>query len=201
MKIDLLRRRTLRLMSAGVKGALAWNVLRGATGLAATLTPVESEAAASQKRSQPSGLLVNLMPGGLGVSPESLRFSWIVPNLNEATRQSAYRLQIATSSDRLCHEADLLWDSGRVAASDSTAVPLIGALAGHPLAADSVYCWRVRVWDQHGRASEWSDPHRLITEAPATWAGVPIWLPQRSQDGVEPDDHWLLARTEFDLSR
>ena len=201
MKIDLLRRRVLRLMSAGVKGAVAWNVLRGATGLAATSPPVEGEAAASPRRAQPSGLLVSLMPGGLGVSPESLRFSWIVPTLNEAVRQSAYRLQIAITSDRLCHEADLLWDSGRVASSDSTAVPLMGALAGHPLAADSVYCWRVRVWDQDGRASEWSDPQRLITEAPSTWVGVPIWLPQRTQDGVEPDDRWLLARTEFDLSR
>jgi alpha-L-rhamnosidase len=41
----------------------------------------------------------------------------------------------------------------------------------------------------------------LITEAAATWVGVPIWLPQRVEEGIEPDDHWLLARTEFDVSR
>jgi len=202
MKIDLRRRRVLKLMRDGAKGAVAWNVLRSATGVATAIPPsVEGKAAASPAHARPSGLLVNLLPGGLGVSPASLRFSWIVPALGEAASQSAYRLQIATSSDRLGHEADLTWDSGRVASSDSTAVSLTGPAIRHPLATDSAYFWRVQVWDQHGRASEWSDPQRLITEAPAAWVGVPIWLPRQPQDGVEADDHWLLARTEFDVSR
>jgi alpha-L-rhamnosidase len=201
MKINLRRRRVLRLVHDGVKGAVAWNVLGSATGLAATPAIVEPQPSAARARAQPAGLLVNLLPRGLGVSPESLRFSWVVPAISNAARQSAYRLQIAQSSDRLGHEAGLIWDSGRVASNDSTAVPVIGALAaGHHLALDSVYYWRMQVWDQDGRASAWSDPQRLITEAQATWVGVPIWLPQRIEEGIEADDHWLLARTEFDVS-
>jgi alpha-L-rhamnosidase len=201
MKIDLQRRRVLRLMHDGAKGAIAWHALGGATGLTAIPATVECQASASGARARPAGLLVNLLPGGLGVSPESLRFSWVVPAVSEAARQSAYRLQIATTADKLCREADLIWDSGRVASNDSTAVPAMGDLAGHPLARDSIYYWRVRVWDQDGRASEWSEPQRLITEAAATWVGVPIWIPPRVEQGIEPDDHWLLARTEFDVSR
>jgi alpha-L-rhamnosidase len=201
MKIDLRRRRVLRLMHDGVKGAVAWQVLGSATGLASTPASVERQASASGARVQPAGLLVNLLPRGLGVSPERLRFSWVVPTLSDSARQSAYRLQIAGTSDGLGQEADLFCDSGRVPSNDSTAVPVSGYLAAHPLAPDSVYYWRVQVWDQNGHVSEWSDPQRLITEAAAAWVGVPIWLPQRIEEGINSDDHWLLARTEFDVSR
>jgi alpha-L-rhamnosidase len=200
MKIDLRRRRALRLMHDGVKGAVTWHVLGSATGLAATPATIERQARVSGGRAQPAGLLVNLMPKGLGVSPESLRFSWVVPAIREAAFQSAYRLQIGETSAKLGHEPDLIWDSGRVASNDSTAVPVLGLLDGHALAPDSVYYWRVQVWAQDGRVSKWSDPQRLITAAAATWAGVPIWLPERIEEGSESADHWLLARTEFDVN-
>lgn len=139
---------------------------------------------------------MNLLPTGLGVSPESLRFSWIVPSLAEdpgaPTRQSAYRLQIIPTSPLLHTEPTVIWDSGRVSSDASTAVPF----TGDALAADSVFYWRVQVWDQHGRACGWSDPHRLITRVGATWAGVPIWLPE----GVDAEHKWLLARTEFEVT-
>jgi alpha-L-rhamnosidase len=199
MKIDLRRRRALRLIHDGVRGALAWRAL-GATGLAVTpVATVDSRMSTSKAHAQPSGLLVNLLPKGLGVLPESLRFSWIVPALSEACRQSAYRLQIAETSDSLVHEADLVWDSGRVSSRDSTAVPAAESAAGPRLSVDSFYCWRVQVWDQDGRASEWSDPQKMITAAAETWAGVPIWLSERIEDGVDSDDAWFLARTEFDV--
>ena len=152
MKIDLQRRRVLRLMHDGAKGAIAWHALGSTTGLAAIPATVECRTSASGAHAQPAGLLVNLLPGGLGVSPERLRFSWIVPAISEAARQSAYRLQIAGTADKLCRGADLIWDSGRVTSNDSTAVPAIADPAGHPLARDSIYYWRVQVWDQDGRA-------------------------------------------------
>ena len=53
MKIDLRRRRVLRLMHDGVKGAVACRVL-SATGLAAQPATVERQASALGVRAQPA---------------------------------------------------------------------------------------------------------------------------------------------------
>ena len=190
MKVDSQRRRVLRLIHDGVKGALAWLAVGNPSASTAARGTAES---AARTNARPSGLLANLLLEPLGVPAESLRFSWIVPSMGARTRQTAYRLQLAASSEGLRSESALIWDSGRVVSNASTAVPF----SGGALVRDSVFYWRVQVWNQDERASEWSDAQRLITEAAATWTGVPIWL----ADGAQADNNWLLTRTEFDVSR
>ena len=46
------------------------------------------------------------------------------------------------------------WDSGQVASADSTDV----RYEGRPLGPGGRYSWRVRVWDEDGQASPWSEP-------------------------------------------
>lgn len=172
--MDAQRRRLLRLIRDGVNGAAAWRLSQAGPASAAVRAPAGGEESASRRSAQPSGLLVNLLLRGLGVSPERLRFSWIVPSIGEGVRQGAYRLQMAGSVAVLRRRSGVVWDSGRIHSDWSTAVPYTGPV----LQEDSVYYWRVQVWDQHGRAAEWSDPQRLITAAGAGWSGVPIWLPE-----------------------
>lgn len=187
------RRRALGWIREGLKGAVLWKVFGDASAANKTR---RSAGAVSGSNARPAGLLVNLLPTGLGVSTTSLRFSWIVPSLAEdpgaPTRQSAYRLQITRTAPVLDTEPAMVWDSGRVMSDASTAVPY----SGGALAEDSVFYWRVQVWDQHGLTSGWSDPRRLITRVGPTWAGVPIWLPE----GVEAEHNWLLGRTEFEVA-
>lgn len=175
-----------------MKGAAASRVWLAGTASAARAALACDEESAGRGEAQPSGLLTNLLPRGLGATPGRLRFSWIVPSLGEGTRQGAYRLQMARGVGALRGQAGLIWDSGRIESNASTAV----SYCGPALEYDSLYYWRVRVWDGQGRASEWSQPQRMITEAGATWEGVPIWL-SAEEDG---DNDWLLARTEFDLA-
>jgi len=192
MKVDSQRRRVLRLMHDGVTGAIAWLAVGNASASTAARGAFEREPSASRTNARPNGLLANLLPEPLGVCVESLRFSWIVPSMGARTRQTAYRLQLAASPEGLRRESALIWDSGRVVCDASTAVPFTGAVLAH----DSVFYWRVQVWDQDERCSEWSDAQKLITEAAATWTGVPIWL----GDGANADNNWLLARTEFNVT-
>lgn len=47
-----------------------------------------------------------------------------------------------------------LWDSGRVESGESTGIPHLGVARDHGQRA----WWKVRVWDEAGRVSAWSEP-------------------------------------------
>ena len=83
-------------------------------------------------------------------------FSWIVPSPEKNTMQSAYQIQLAASLNAFDapDEIGLLWDTGKVAQSSSTAIPYD---AEKPLEGSTLYYWRVKVWNQRDEASEWSE--------------------------------------------
>jgi alpha-L-rhamnosidase len=152
-----------------------------ALGSAAHAAPAGSVSAGPLvPRSTPHGLLTSLLADPLGVEPGRPRLSWIVPDLLPSTRQVAYQVQVARTAHELVAHGGAVWDSGRVASGDSVAVEY----AGPPLEPAAVYHWRVRAWvvDAHaggtpapGKASEWSEPQRVVTAAGDTWDAVPIW--------------------------
>ncbi len=68
-------------------------------------------------------------------------------------RQTAYRVLAASKPERLEPGAADLWDSGRVSSPASWPV-----LYGGKTPASGQTCWwKVRVWDDQGRASAWSE--------------------------------------------
>lgn len=78
----------------------------------------------------------------LGLDEPAPRFSWQVA----AGRQSAYQIVVRAGSTTL-------WDSGRVESAQSTQLPYGGAA----LASRMRCVWRVRIWDEDGGGSDWSD--------------------------------------------
>lgn len=95
---------------------------------------------------------------------------WVMNSETPGTLQTAYRILMASSKELLDkNEADL-WDSRKTESSNSVAV-LYG---GVPLEASKVYYWKVKVWDNHGNESPFSDIKSFITAAkldgkPATY--------------------------------
>ncbi|WUV83908.1 family 78 glycoside hydrolase catalytic domain [Streptomyces sp. NBC_01476] len=88
----------------------------------------------------------------LGTDDTRPSLGWQMHSPVRGDRQTAYRILVASSPQRLnTRDADI-WDSGRVRASDSVAVPY----GGPQLTSARAYYWTVRVWDAHGRASRWS---------------------------------------------
>lgn len=88
----------------------------------------------------------------VGMSLENLRFSWQMPGGTQGMRQTAYQLVVAHSPKGL--NENPLWDSGKVLSPDSAWVE---AGIPAPRSRERLY-WKVRVWDEAGRASEWSEP-------------------------------------------
>jgi len=73
--------------------------------------------------------------------------------------QTAYEILVATSQAKLEENIGDVWDSGR---TDGALTPAV-AFAGKALAPDTVYSWKVRVWDKRGAPSEWSRTATFLT--------------------------------------
>lgn len=85
----------------------------------------------------------------LGVESAAPRLTWRAEGL---TRQTAYQVQAASRLDLLETGHPDLWDSGRVSSGQSHLVSY-----GGPLLSRQRVFWRVRLWDQEGEASEFSE--------------------------------------------
>jgi len=95
----------------------------------------------------------------LGIDAVKPRLSWVIEDRSQKTevrgqQQTAYQVLVASSEDLLKKDQGDLWDSGKVASDQSIQVEY----AGKPLES-RMYChWKLRVWDQDGKASDWSKP-------------------------------------------
>jgi alpha-L-rhamnosidase len=87
-----------------------------------------------------------------GIDVRAPRLSWIVESSARAQKQTAYQVLIAGDRDTLARDQGNLWDSGRVAGDETSAV----VYAGRPLRSHQECFWKVRVWDRDGRPSGWS---------------------------------------------
>jgi len=97
----------------------------------------------------PVDLTVDDRTTPLNLPPETRPdFSWSVPDAEWGREQAAYRILVARSEQAL-EDRDPLRNSGRVDAADATGIDY----GGPPFAADTRYCWTVRVWSDRGDAT------------------------------------------------
>ncbi len=91
-------------------------------------------------------------PLGLGV--QAPRLSWVLEADRRGARQSAYQIIAASSPEKLAGDEADVWDSGKVASAETCHV----RYAGPTLASRQRVWWKVRVWDEDGVPSAWSEP-------------------------------------------
>jgi alpha-L-rhamnosidase len=92
----------------------------------------------------------------LGIDATEPRLSWNLASSERGEQQSAYQILVASSAAKLAANKGDLWDSGRVESDKSIQIPY----AGKPLTSREECFWKVRVWNQNGDASAWSEPAR-----------------------------------------
>ena len=100
----------------------------------------------------PSGLMVEYIrePENVAINNSLPGYSWIVPA--EAVFQDAYQVLVASSRANIDKNIADVWNSGQVRGKESTNIEH----KGKPLAPNSKYFWKVRIWDKDNRLSDYS---------------------------------------------
>ncbi len=147
--------------------------LRGGLAVIVTLFGAAGCARAAQEAARPVGPRCEYRVNPLGVDVERPRLCFTIAAPGRDWRQSAYQILAASDPEQLARDQGDLWDSGKVAGSDPTAIVYDGkTLKPHQ------YCyWKARVWDQAGQESPWSEPAywSMGLMNPADWAGA-AWV-------------------------
>ncbi|WP_025950629.1 alpha-L-rhamnosidase [Geobacillus thermocatenulatus] len=86
----------------------------------------------------------------LGIDVLRPRLSWVIESDQRGTVQQAYQIQVWTEERG---EKMMVWDPGRVESDQSIHIEY----AGPRLRSRTRYFYRVKVWDNFGRESDWSD--------------------------------------------
>ena len=74
-------------------------------------------------------------------------------------RQSAYQVLVATRAEMLNDSLADVWNSGRCASTAASGI----RMAGKPLRSNTIYYWTVRLWDEQGQASDYTQPTSFMT--------------------------------------
>ena len=99
-------------------------------------------------------LKCELLESPLAIDNTSPHFSWKMTGKQNGAASTAYQILVATDLDKLNEQDADLWNSDKVADTDVISV----VYQGKPLASRSLAYWKVRVWNQNGEPSKWSEP-------------------------------------------
>jgi hypothetical protein len=144
-----------------------------------------------------SGIYCENKSEPMGVPTSGLRFSWKISSTERNVLQTAYRLVLAKDLPGSFAEEDLVWDSGIMTEGESILV----SYKGPSLEPGTGYLWRVRVWDNLGNESPWSETGRFVTglESEGDWKGAE-WIAFTELDPgkrVVPGIHVPMTKPEW----
>lgn len=144
-------------LAGAIVAAVAATSLLTASPAAAAAPAAASAASAVAPAPTVGDLRVNALEEPLGIDTAPPALSWKLGADRRGVTQQAYEVHVATSADGL-GEPDV-WDSGKVTSDRSVGV----RYGGPALAPRTDYVWAVRVWDDEGAVSAWSEPARFGT--------------------------------------
>jgi alpha-L-rhamnosidase len=159
--------------------------------LAAVLIAAATQVASAQDF-HVEGLRTEYAVNPIGIDARTPRLSWRLHATRRGTTQGAYEIQVALDSGAMNRP---LWTSGRVASPASILRPY----GGPPLQSSTRYYWRVRAWDDAGRASPWSTIAFFETALLDTAEWRARWItPDLTEDTTKSNPSPML-RHEFRL--
>lgn len=127
-------------------------------------------------------LSVDHLVDPLGMDNRVPRMSWKLGSDKPATLQTAYEIRVSAVG---AGGPEPVWGTGKVDSDQSLYV----FYAGPELKTATRYTWQVRVWDNHGRESDWSAPaywEMGLLQA-SDWRAQWITYPwQESKDSPQP---------------
>ena len=168
-----------------------------------TATLALGSARAEEPSIRPATLRCEYRVNPLGIDEQEPRLSWLLLPAKPGVRglkQTAYRIEAASSEANVRAGKADLWNSGKVDSGESAQI----TYGGKPLASREQVFWRVQVWDQDAHLSQWSDIAHwsmgLLSaqDWKAKWIGM-----DESPDYENPDSvfqhlksaHWISSQS------
>ncbi|HTL07695.1 MAG TPA: family 78 glycoside hydrolase catalytic domain [Chitinophagaceae bacterium] len=150
---------------------------------------------------QPVALKCEYSTNPLGIDVAVPRLAWNFSSTERNQRQSAYEIIVSDKLALINQQKGDQWNSGKQSSDQNIQV----AYAGAPLRPLTRYYWRVRVYNQAGEASNWSEVNwfetaMLSTAWKAKWINDGKPQPAKDEDYYKPDGMPLL-RTVFTTAR
>jgi len=99
---------------------------------------------------QISTLSVEHLTNPVGLDETQPKLAWVLTSKQRNVMQTAYEIQVA---DNAAMKGKLLWQTGKVSSDASINV----SYNGEKLQSGKRYFWRVRVWDNKGNCTGWSN--------------------------------------------
>ncbi len=118
-------------------------------------------------------LTINSKVNPSTIESEQPLFSWIIDIEGFNKSQSAYHILVASSQEKLNEDDADLWNSDKVNSDKSTFVKY----QGKSLQALQKYFWKVKIWDEQGTVSRWSEiqEFEMGLMHPENW-GASKWI-------------------------
>ena len=140
-----------------------------------------------------SGLSTDHRTNPVGIDNKKPGFSWKIVARERNVIQTSYNVEVATTSR--FQASSLVWQSGKVNSDESVLV----SYQGKDLEPSKKYYFRVKVWDNRGNVSKWSETGTFETGLfySSAWKARWIELPGDSLR-YSPSPHF---RKEFSISK
>jgi alpha-L-rhamnosidase len=138
----------------------------------------------------------------LGIDLESPRLSWNLESAKRGVSQSAYRVMVATSPEKLDQDAPDAWDSQKIPSDQSLHIPY----GGKPLESNRKYYWKVDAWDQNGDlhrgpVASWTTGLLKETDWQAKWIGLDKVVGDDNPEAAHRSLSARMLRHEFVLDK
>ncbi len=130
----------------------------------------------------------------VGLDDTKPHLSWQITSDKRNVMQTAYEILVSESQSSLAKGE--VWNSGKVSSDQSTHI----IYSGESLKPKQRYFWQVRVWDNSGKTSAWSEPVYWETGL----LGSSNWKAKWIESGLEGDivtGPAPMLRKKFELSK
>jgi alpha-L-rhamnosidase len=108
----------------------------------------------SEVKTIPVNLRCDYRVNPLGIENQKPNLSWQTSTSENNWLQSAYQIIVSTSPELLTEKKCDIWNSGKILGSESVCISYEGLKVDSQMR----YYWRVKVWDENGNPSTWSEP-------------------------------------------